>query len=188
MVDACRALEKTPPDQNRVGDRSQRILIPRLLPFLYEIRNNRGVGHVGGDVNPNREDAEAVLGMAAWTMAELVRIYNGVSLSEAQASVDALVVRRHPLIWAPADATKRVLDPEMSKSNQTLVLLYSELSWVEADRLCKWVEYSSLSMFKTKILKVLHGKREIEFDVKASRVQISPRGISLVERELLPAH
>src|SRR5262249_37594630 len=55
MVSACRALENIAPDPNRLGDRSLRILIPRLLPFLYEIRNNRGVGHVGGDVSPNHE-------------------------------------------------------------------------------------------------------------------------------------
>src|SRR5207248_1326638 len=48
MVEACRALEKRPPSAGRSGDRSLRILIPRMLPVLYEIRNNRGVGHVGG--------------------------------------------------------------------------------------------------------------------------------------------
>src|SRR6476469_8660703 len=47
MVDACRALEKMSSDPNRVGDHSLRILIPRMLPPLYDIRNNRGVGHVG---------------------------------------------------------------------------------------------------------------------------------------------
>src|SRR3954467_740388 len=46
MVDACRALEKLPRETTRVGDQSLRVLIPRVLPVLYEIRNNRGVGHV----------------------------------------------------------------------------------------------------------------------------------------------
>ena len=41
MVHACAALE-VPADPNRVGDRSLRILIPRILPVLYEVRNNRG--------------------------------------------------------------------------------------------------------------------------------------------------
>jgi hypothetical protein len=91
FVDACRALEMTPANSQRVGDRSLRVLVPRLLPFLYEIRNNRGVGHVGGDVNPNHEDAEAVLAMSSWLMAELVRIFHGVTLPEAQAAVDSLV-------------------------------------------------------------------------------------------------
>src|SRR5438034_1154534 len=57
MVDACRALEQA--DAARFP-RSVRIQIPRMLVALYEIRNNRGVGHVGGDVVPNHMDAVAV--------------------------------------------------------------------------------------------------------------------------------
>jgi hypothetical protein len=98
MLMACQALEKEPADPNRVGDRSLRVLIPRLLPVLYEIRNNRGVGHVGGDVDPNHMDAEAVQVMASWIMAELVRIFHGVTTEEAQHTVDALVERKSLLI------------------------------------------------------------------------------------------
>lgn len=65
--------------------RSFQILIPRLLPALYEIRNNRNVGHVGGDVDPNFMDSTAVLGTANWIMAELVRVFHSVSTPEAQA-------------------------------------------------------------------------------------------------------
>src|SRR5947208_3392334 len=43
MVDACRALEK-----EKGLPRSLSIQVPRVLIALYEIRNNRGVGHVGG--------------------------------------------------------------------------------------------------------------------------------------------
>lgn len=53
MVDACKALESA--DQS--FPRSVRIQIPRMVMALYEIRNNRGVGHVGGDVDPNAMDA-----------------------------------------------------------------------------------------------------------------------------------
>jgi hypothetical protein len=52
FVGACRKLE-----QNIHVPRSFQILIPRLLPALYEVRNNRGVGHTGGDVDPNHMDA-----------------------------------------------------------------------------------------------------------------------------------
>jgi hypothetical protein len=41
--------------------RSARILIPRMMLGLYDIRNNRGVGHAGADVDPNHMDATAVL-------------------------------------------------------------------------------------------------------------------------------
>src|SRR5262249_44828705 len=89
LVDACRLLEQRPANALRVGDRSLRILIPRLLPVLYEIRNNRGVGHVGGDVNPNYQDAVAVYQMVSWVMAELVRVFHQIPIGEAQETVDA---------------------------------------------------------------------------------------------------
>lgn len=54
MVDACKALEQA--DSGKFP-RSVRVQIPRMLIALYEIRNNRGVGHVGGDVDPNLMDA-----------------------------------------------------------------------------------------------------------------------------------
>ena len=61
--DACTKLE------NNTGvPRSFQILIPRVLPALYEIRNNRSVGHVGGDVDPSHMDSAAVLAMCNWVM------------------------------------------------------------------------------------------------------------------------
>lgn len=185
MVDACRRLETSPPDATRVGDRSLRILLPRLLPFLYEIRNNRGVGHVGSDVNPNHEDAEAVLSMANWIMAELVRIFHNVSLAEAQIAVDSLVQKRHPIIWE-VDDIKRVLDPGLKAEHQTLLLLYSEPSWVAVEVLRKWVEYNSLSLYRSRVIEPLHESRLIEYQRNKARAHITPAGIQLTERDLLP--
>lgn len=185
MMDACRALESRPADSTRVGDRSLRILIPRLLPYLYEIRNNRGVGHVGGDVNPNQADSEAVLAAATWIMAELGRIFHGTTLSEAQIAVDLLVQRRHPLVWTNG-SIKRVLDPSMKKADQTLLLLYSESSWVSTTDLCNWVEYSVSSMFKKRVLEPLHKQRLIEYDAKKNQSMLTSLGIRAVENGLLP--
>ncbi len=113
FVEACRALEQKPADPTRIGDRSLRILIPRLLPYLYEIRNNRGVGHVGGEVNPNFSDATSVLSGSNWVMAELVRIYHNVSLADAQSAVDTLVERKLAIVWE-FEGIKRVLDPNIA--------------------------------------------------------------------------
>ena len=184
MLSACRALEQYPADSTRIGDRSLRILIPRLLPVLYEIRNNRGVGHVGGDVDPNHEDAEAVLAMASWVMAEFVRIFHGISLTEAQEAVEQIVSRRHPLIWSFGDM-KRVLDASIPRGNQVLLLLYSEAGWVSTEVLQQWVEYSNRSIFRNKLLQKLHGDRLIEHDAGNGRARISPKGISVVEDSLL---
>jgi hypothetical protein len=79
FVQACRQLE------GAVGlPRSFRILIPRMLPALYEIRNNRGVGHVGGDVDPNHMDASIALAMVNWIMAELVRVLHDLPMDKAR--------------------------------------------------------------------------------------------------------
>ncbi len=184
MVLACRALEKTPAQSSRVGDRSLRILIPRVLPALYEIRNNRGVGHVGGDVDPNFMDATAVYGMASWSLAELVRIFHGISTKEAQETVDALVERKIGLVWE-VEKIKRVLDPHMKKDKQALVLLYSKPSWVAEEDLLSWVEHSNPSVFRSKILRPMHKSRLVEYDEKQHRVRISPLGSAKVEQQIL---
>ena len=38
---------------------------PQLIPALYDIRSNRGVGHVGGDVDSNQMDATLVVQIAS---------------------------------------------------------------------------------------------------------------------------
>jgi hypothetical protein len=184
MVQGCRAFEALPGDSKRVGDRSLRILIPRVVLPLYEIRNNRGVGHVGGEVDPNFLDATAVYGMASWILAELVRIFHGVSTLEAQETVDSLVERNVPLVWKIGEV-KRVLNPHMSKSDQALLLLFVTPGWVSEKELANWVGYSTASMFRTRVLEPLHVARLIESD--GGRAHISPLGSGKVTNELMKA-
>ncbi|MCB9811568.1 hypothetical protein H6783_01515 [Candidatus Nomurabacteria bacterium] len=184
MVDACRLLESSSPNPSRTGDRSLRILIPRMVLPLYEIRNNRGVGHVGGDVNPNYMDATTVLAMASWILAELCRIFHNVSIDEAQETVDALVEKRYPLVWGVGNV-KRVLDSSMSKTDQTLLLLHSTTGWVDESKLCEWVEHSNSSVYRRDVLKKLHSKRLLEYNQIDNRVHLSPNGVRYVEEKLL---
>lgn len=184
MLAACRALEREPALPGRVGDRSLRVLIPRVLPSLYEIRNNRGVGHVGGDVNANHMDAEFVQATASWVMADLVRIFHNTSTMEAQETVDALIERKTPTIWE-VEGVKRVLDPEMSARDQVLVLLHHSAGWVSAADLRKWIEYSNASVFRSSVLMRLHKERLIEFDAASGQARMSPRGAQEVEEKLL---
>lgn len=184
MVKACRDLETTPADAKRIGDRSLRILIPRMLLGMYEIRNNRNVGHVGGDVDPNFMDSTAVYTMASWVLAELVRIFHATTTDEAQVTVNELVERKHPLIWE-VDGLRRVLDPQMNKTDQTLLLLYSQPTWVLEKTLIQWVEYSTLSMFRKHILNPSHVARLMEYDQSQGKVRITPLGSKDVEERIL---
>lgn len=184
MVQACRSLETVPANPSRTGDRSLRILIPRVLMALYEIRNNRGVGHVGGDVDPNFLDATAVYGMASWTLAEIVRVFHNVTPAQAQETVDALVERNHPLLWS-IEGVNRVLDPMMKRADQALLILDARRSWVSEEDLLRSIEYSSSNMFRRNVVRPLHKQRMIEYDDKRRRIHISPKGSEEVETRIL---
>lgn len=172
FVSACRRLE------NHTGvPRSFQILIPRLLPALYEVRNNRGVGHVGGDVNPNFMDSTAV-SMASWVMAELIRVLHGVSTAEAQQLVDNLVERRLPLVWKSGDI-RRVLDPKLSLKDQILLLIASTTTKVPIDQLFQWLDYGDRAYFN-RLLRQLHRDRFIEFDGESQEVELLPPGSDYV--------
>jgi len=169
FVSACRSLETKPSSV-----RSFQILIPRMLPALYEIRNNRGVGHIGGDVDPNHMDATSVLSMTSWTMAELVRVFHDLGVDEAQKVVDSLTERRVPLVWQ-VGTIKRVLNPKLSLRDQILLLLSSVPSEVDFKELLHWTDYKNKSYFK-RILNELHKLRFLEFSERDKKIQILPPG------------
>jgi hypothetical protein len=186
MADACRALENKPSNAALVGDKSLRVFIPRALIFLYDVRNQRGVGHVGGDVDANSMDASAVVSLASWVMAELVRIFHGTTTEAAQQTVDALVERRTPLIWeVETGGMKRVLDPKMQGKDQALMFLHHSTGWVSASTLFNWTEQKNGTQFREKVLGALHKARMIEFDSAGDRAKISPLGAADVESRLL---
>lgn len=175
FVDACRKLELI------AGiPRSFQILIPRLLPPLYEIRNNRNVGHVGGDVDPSFMDSSAVLSIASWVMAELVRVLHSVSIQEAQEVVDSLSERRVPLIWE-SGGVKRVLNPSLTLRDQILVLLASCPGKVDVARLKEWVEAKNPAHFR-KTLLALHRGRLVEVSGNGTRAELLPPGSALTSK------
>lgn len=182
MVDACKKLE-TDSDPATVP-RSIRVQIPRVLVALYEIRNNRNVGHVGGDVNPNHMDAVCVLQMSKWIVAELVRILHAVDTEAATEIVDSLVKRETPLIWQ-VNGKRRVMNTGMSMRDKTLVLLHADGGEVSEADLSSWIEHSNPSVYRRDVLRKAHKGRLIEYDQSHGTVQISPRGIEHVENTLL---
>jgi hypothetical protein len=174
FVEACRRLEN-----NSGVPRSFQILIPRLLPPLYEIRNNRNVGHVGGDVDPNHMDATTVLAMVAWVMAELVRVFHATSVGEAQEIVDSIVERPVPLIWQSGQV-KRVLNPKLKLREQVLVLVGSCAGPVDLTSLQDWTECKNRTYFN-KVIGALHKSRLIEAS-DGSTLRLLPPGTATVSQ------
>jgi hypothetical protein len=181
MVDACHQLEQLPSAQ---FPRSIRIQIPRMLVALYEIRSNRGVGHSGGDVDPNEMDAACVVQMSKWLMAELVRIFHDVDTETASKAISSIVQKSLPIVWKIGDKL-RVLDISLSYIKKTLVLLYHSSTTVSEKDLFHWVEHSNASAYRRDVLRKAHREKLLEYDASSRTVQISPIGISLVERDIL---
>lgn len=175
MVEACKKLEQDYPR----APRSPRVQVPRMLVALYEIRNNRGVGHAGGDVNPNHMDATAVLYMSKWIMAELVRILHNLSVVEATEVVESLVEREIALVWS-REGTKRVLVLGLTRREQTLLLLIGQSIALESD-LASWLEIRSLPAYRRDVLRPMHRNREIEYSETDRSVRLLPPGITTAE-------
>lgn len=178
----CEKLENAP---QSAGHESVRILIPRALNFLYTLRNKRGIGHEGGDVDANEIDAVTATRVADWCVCELVRLKYPLSLEEAQAICDSIAERQLPQVWE-VFGRRRVLVPGLSYSDKTLLLLYSSSEpALPSEDLFDWTEHSSQSVYRRDVLRFLHNKRLVEYDEDIQMVAISPLGISKVERELL---
>jgi hypothetical protein len=181
FYDACLKMEKEPASLGR----SVRVQLPRMLIALYEIRNNRNVGHVGGGVDPNHMDAVCVLHMSKWVVAEFVRIFHGVTLPQASALVEAFSEREVALIW-DAGRVRRVLDNTLSMLEKTLVLLFGSAQPLSEATLVASLEHSIPSVYRRDVLRRAHRDRLIEYDEQARTAKISPLGIRRVETKILP--
>lgn len=178
MVRACRELEQKPSSVPR----SIKVQIPRMLLALYEIRNNRGVGHAGGDIDPNLMDATAVLYMSKWLMAELVRVFHDLTVEQASALVENLVEREVPQVWAEG-SRKRVLSLGLTWKQKMLLLLLSENGPVRETDLVKWLEHPNVARFRRDVLRPAHKESLIDYEEEGFTVRLLPPGV--VQAEVL---
>ncbi|MDB5430303.1 MAG: hypothetical protein JWP35_1419 [Caulobacter sp.] len=177
---ACRDLEQ----YNGTKGRSLCMQVPKVLVALYELRNNRAIGHVSGDVSPNHMDAEFFLRGMKWAMGEFVRNYSNLPLDDAHGVVEAVTARTFHIVWSSGDI-RRVLEPAKTSAQKVLIVLYAEGKPVSVAQLQMWVEYKNGTDFKRKVLKDLHKRALIHYDEKAATVQILPPGQIHVEKSNL---
>ncbi|MDA8120141.1 MAG: hypothetical protein M0Z85_08935 [Gammaproteobacteria bacterium] len=185
FADECRRIISAPAGLNVTE--SEKNVLPRALVFLYTMRNKRGIGHVGGDVDPNSIDSALIGRVADWVVCELIRIHHNLSLEEAQDLVDSLAVRQLPDVWEVA-GKKRVLREGLTAKDQLLLLLYScKNQTVLTEDLVGWVEYSNPAVIRSRILGQLHKDRFVEWDRESEFVTLSPKGAKYVEEKLVTA-
>ncbi len=174
---ACQRLEQ----HNGTKGRSLCMQVPKVLAALYELRNNRAIGHVSAEVSPNHMDAEFFLRGMKWVMGELVRNYSQLPLNDSHAVVEAVTARSFHMVWASGDV-RRVLEPAKTAGDKVMILLYAEAKPVTVAQLQTWVEYKNGTDFKRKVIKALHKKAWVQYAEKAGTVEILPPGQSHVER------
>lgn len=149
-----------------------RILIPRMLPGLYEIRNNRGVAHAAGNINPNHMDSSYVLSACSWIMAELIRVFHQSSMEEAQALVEKLSEPILLAVWEQ-NGQKRILDKTLNLHDQLLLLIGTDSVTVE--QLDDWTVYYK-PQYLQMTLNTLETEGFVFHDKQAKIVSLSPSG------------
>jgi hypothetical protein len=137
-------------------------------------------------LDPNAIDAAAMSRTADWICCEMIRCFHNMPLEDAQELVDQISVRRLPDVWE-VGGRKRVLRTDLDAKDRTLLQLYSckEGGALEED-VFKWCKYSSLAMYKARVLHPLDRCNAIDFDTSNGWVTISPVGVKRAE-ELLKA-
>lgn len=159
---------------------SYRLHIPRCLGSIYNIRNRRGVGHLSGDINPNKADALLIITIAEWILAELYRINYTISLPAAQELVNNLDTRKFELVFE-INGVKRVLNPKLKIKEQILLLLYADNNqYLTIENLCIHLKYKNKNYLKNKILAEIDKQQLIEL-TDDDKVFLLPPGMKYVE-------
>lgn len=175
------AINKLSQEPASKANESIRVIIPRALVFIYTLRNKRGIGHIGGDIVANTTDISTIIKSIDWIVCELIRLYHNLSIEEAQLIIDSLNMKILPDIWN-VNGSRRVIREGLNYSQKVIILLYNEIdNSATIQELLEWTEYSSTSMFKSKVIMKLHKDKMIEFNKTNGLVHISPKGINCAE-------
>ena len=92
-----------------------------LTRLLLDFRNNRDVAHLGG-FDANSMDTLFVMTSATWMLCELVRVYGGYPMRDAQKIVDGLAVKEYPVI-TERNGELFIARHNLSAKEEVLVLL-----------------------------------------------------------------
>lgn len=151
-----------------------------LVRLLLDFRNNRDVAHLGG-FDANSMDALFVMTSATWMVCELVRVYGGYVMREAQKIVDALSVKEYPVIME-REGELFITRHDLSAKQEVLVLLTKNAS-ATAEFLHEKSGDSNKSRFQRNLREMVDDK----FIGRAANGEyfIMPRGQALVTKKSL---
>lgn len=170
---SCRQLE-----MKTTLPRGFRFIVTRILCALFEVRNDRNIGHVGGAVDPSFMDASFVMANVKWVLAEFIREFHAVSEKTAQSTVDSISQYTTPAVWSGTDV-RRVLNNGLSLDERIILLVASAGGRTTRDELFVWLDHGVKSTFNRRLAE-LHKRRMIETKAYGRDVQLLPPGAALV--------
>jgi hypothetical protein len=162
---------------------SIRLHIPRTLKLIYDIRNMRDAAHLGDGIDPNLQDATLVITNMDWVVAELVRLYHGVTADEAQRIIEDLVTREVPVVQE-IDGQPVIL-ADLRPRDQALLMLYrAGAKGLTLDELAAQLRLDRKDNLRTR-LKALDGAKLVLEHPSTARFYITDRGSREVEQRRL---
>ncbi len=164
---------------------SIRIHIPRTLRLIYDIRNRRDAAHLGDGIDPNLQDATLVVGNMDWVMAELVRLYHGVSADAAHLIIEELVTREVPAIQE-IDGQPVILTDLKPRDQAVLMLYRAGPKGASLDDLARSLRVSRKDHLKAR-LSALDAETMVLLHPATGLYHITAKGIRYVEQNRLAA-
>jgi len=160
-------------------DEHVRQKIVPLTRLLLDFRNNRDSAHLGG-FDANGMDTLFVMTSATWILCELVRVYGGYSMPDAQKIVDGFAVKELPVIME-VDGDAFITRHDLTAKQEVLVLL-SKYQRMSLGALFSSTKDGNKSRFKDKLDEMVSDKMIGEI---AGEYFIMPRGVKSVATDSL---
>jgi len=160
---------------------SIRFHIPKILRTIYDIRNRRGVAHIG-EFNPNSMDSNYVVSACDWILSELIRIYYTDDLINIENIIKSINEKNIPIIEEFGNDLL-VLEPKFSVATKILLILYHKYpNVVLIEDLKNWIKTCSKSYITTVLIQL---EKRAKIFKKEKSVIITKKGINSIKSTLL---
>lgn len=153
--------------------------VTNLTRLLLDFRNSRDAGHLGG-FDANSMDTLFVTTASTWIVCELLRVYGGYSMPEAQKVVEGLAVKEYPIMMEFEDEIF-ITKANLSAKQEVLILL-NKYPKARADFLFSKTRDNNSSRFG-KMLGGMVSQKLI--GQKAGDYFLMPRGMETILKESL---
>jgi hypothetical protein len=165
--------------QHPTTDSHIRQKVVALTRLLLDFRNNRDVAHLGG-FDANSMDTLFVMTAATWILCELIRVYSGYQMAEAQKIVDGLSVKEYPVIMEFNG--ELFLTRHNLTADQEVLVLLTKNSTANANFLFEKTRDGNSTRFNRRLRDMVKDKL---IGNKGDAYFLMPRGAARVSRDSL---